>query len=127
MICSDGLTDMIDDAEIVRILEERDSLDAAARALVSRANDAGGQDNITVIAFEITDEPDEPDEHTVEHTLTGTQPRPSAETAPANDTARQRAPAPRPEPRGAGRRFLPLLLLIAAIVVAAVVLWVLAR
>ena len=44
----------------------RSSLDDAARALVGRANDAGGQDNITVVAFEITDEPDEPDERTLE-------------------------------------------------------------
>jgi protein phosphatase len=125
MICSDGLTDMVGDEEIVQILERRDSLDDAARALVSRANDAGGQDNITVIAFEITDEPDEPDEHTLEQTVTGTQPLPPQEPARVDHT--EGRPAPKPEERNPGRRFLPLLLLIAAIVVAAIVLWVLAR
>jgi PPM family protein phosphatase len=125
MICSDGLTDMVGDEEIVQILERRDSLDDAARGLVSRANDAGGQDNITVIAFEITDEPDEPDEHTLEQTVAGTQPLPPQEPARADHTEGQ-AEA-KPDARKPGRRFLPLLLLIAAIVVAAILLWVLAR
>jgi protein phosphatase len=130
LLCSDGLTDMIGDEEIVQILDRRNSLDDAARTLVGRANDAGGQDNITVVAFEITDEPDEPDERTLEQTLNQTRPLPVPETAgaPAPDVERQTEPAPpAPESRRAGRRFLPLLLLIAAIVVAAVVLWVLAR
>jgi PPM family protein phosphatase len=125
MICSDGLTDMVGDEEIVQILERRDSLDDAARGLVSRANDAGGQDNITVIAFEITDEPDEPDEHTLEQTVTGTQPLPPQEPARVDQT--EGPSAAKPDARKPGRRFLPLLLLIAAIVVAAILLWVLAR
>jgi len=125
MICSDGLTDMVGDEEIVQILERRDSLDDAARRLVGRANDAGGQDNITVIAFEITDEPDEPDEHTLEQTVTGTQPLPPQEPARADHT--EGGSAAKPDARKPGRRFLPLLLLIAAIVVAAILLWVLAR
>jgi len=125
MICSDGLTDMVGDEEIVQILERRDSLDDAARGLVSRANDAGGQDNITVIAFEITDEPDEPDEHTLEQTVTGTQPLPPQQPARVDHT--EGPSAAKPDARKPGRRFLPLLLLIAAIVVAAILLLVLAR
>jgi protein phosphatase len=129
LLCSDGLTDMIGDEEIVQILDRRNSLDDAARALVGRANDAGGQDNITVVAFEITDEPDEPDERTLEQALNETRPLPVPEAAgaPASEAEREAEPRPEPEQRRTGRRFLPLVLLIAAIAVAAVVLWVLAR
>ena len=50
LLCSDGLTTMLDDAEIRDILEERGAdPDAAASRLIERANEAGGEDNITVI------------------------------------------------------------------------------
>ncbi len=49
LLCSDGLTDMLEDREVARIIgRHRDSLDAAAAALVAAANDAGGEDNVTV-------------------------------------------------------------------------------
>ncbi len=48
LLCSDGLTDMLTDAEIARILRHTGASDAAARALVAAANAAGGRDNITV-------------------------------------------------------------------------------
>jgi serine/threonine protein phosphatase PrpC len=54
MICSDGLTSMVDDREILEIVERnRASLDRATRALVEAANKGGGEDNITIVAFEI--------------------------------------------------------------------------
>ena len=54
MICSDGLTSMVDDASILGMVERnRASLDRAARALVDAANKGGGEDNITVIVFEL--------------------------------------------------------------------------
>ncbi len=50
LLCSDGLTDMLPDEEILRlILTHTPSLNAAAEALVSEANARGGHDNITVI------------------------------------------------------------------------------
>src|SRR5205823_14110335 len=54
VICSDGLTDMVDDDDLLNVIEHnlRD-LDRAARELVSAANRGGGEDNITVVAFEI--------------------------------------------------------------------------
>lgn len=49
LLCSDGLTDMLGDAQIMSIIANRElALDSAARALVAAANEAGGQDNITV-------------------------------------------------------------------------------
>ena len=57
MICSDGLTSMVDDASILDVVEHnRTSLDRAARALVDAANKGGGEDNITVIVFELGDD-----------------------------------------------------------------------
>lgn len=57
MICSDGLTSMVDDASILDVVERnRSSLDRAARALVDAANKGGGEDNITVIVFELGDD-----------------------------------------------------------------------
>src|SRR4051795_13517848 len=54
MICSDGLTGMVDDDAIRELVERhRGDLDAAAQALVSAANKQGGEDNITVVLFEI--------------------------------------------------------------------------
>jgi serine/threonine protein phosphatase PrpC len=56
MICSDGLTSMVDDDAILEIVERnRVSLDQATRALVDAANKGGGEDNITIVAFEIGD------------------------------------------------------------------------
>jgi protein phosphatase len=54
LLCSDGLTSMVDDGTILREVErKRDDLAAAARALVRAANKGGGEDNITVVCFEI--------------------------------------------------------------------------
>ena len=51
MLCSDGLSSMVDDRAILDIVERnRTSLERAARALVDAANRGGGEDNITVVA-----------------------------------------------------------------------------
>ena len=46
LLCSDGLTTMLDDEQIARILARATSIDSAVRALVDEANRAGGRDNI---------------------------------------------------------------------------------
>jgi PPM family protein phosphatase len=53
LICSDGLTGMISDAEVAAILRSSSSLEEAAEALVRSANQSGGKDNITVILFRL--------------------------------------------------------------------------
>jgi PPM family protein phosphatase len=54
MLCSDGLTSMVDDTAILGLVDgRRGNLDKAARALVDAANKGGGEDNITVILFEV--------------------------------------------------------------------------
>ena len=49
LMCSDGLSDMLDDASIGQLLLAHDSLAAACQALIDAANDAGGKDNISVV------------------------------------------------------------------------------
>lgn len=49
LLCSDGLTDEVDDAVIARIMGERSSPESKAEALQKAALDAGGNDNITAL------------------------------------------------------------------------------
>ncbi len=49
LMCSDGLSDMLEDDDIATLLESHTSIVEAAHALVSGANEAGGRDNIAVI------------------------------------------------------------------------------
>jgi PPM family protein phosphatase len=55
LICSDGLTTMLDDEQIARLLAGATSMEAGVRALVDEANRAGGRDNITALAFRLED------------------------------------------------------------------------
>jgi len=61
MICSDGLTSMVDDDAILAVLGQGGkTLQQRARSLVDAANRGGGEDNITVILFELGEgEPDD--------------------------------------------------------------------
>ena len=50
ILCSDGLSDMVGDSDILRLVtEHRPNLEKAAEALVNLANENGGSDNISVI------------------------------------------------------------------------------
>ncbi len=53
LLCSDGLTTMIKEDRIAAILSAEPDLDRATAALISAANEAGGRDNITVVAFRL--------------------------------------------------------------------------
>lgn len=53
MMCSDGLSDMVADAEIAKILDSPLDLAARAAALIDAANTAGGRDNISVLIIEV--------------------------------------------------------------------------
>jgi len=49
MLCSDGLTDLVWDDEIQKMIRSKKELKSAAEALISLANERGGHDNITVV------------------------------------------------------------------------------
>jgi len=60
LLCSDGLTGMVDEERITRILIENPDPQAAADALVEAANEAGGQDNITAVVMDVLEAKGEP-------------------------------------------------------------------
>ncbi|MBA3717690.1 MAG: Stp1/IreP family PP2C-type Ser/Thr phosphatase [Actinobacteria bacterium] len=91
MLCSDGLTSMVEDKAILEILEKRrGNLKRAGQDLVKAANRSGGEDNITVLLFEIGEAaqrtagaaaPDA-DEEDDEDTLSGLEAVPVIEARP---------------------------------------------
>ncbi len=56
LLCSDGLSDLVSEQEIHEILvDNRQDLQEIARQLISRANEKGGTDNISVILMELNE------------------------------------------------------------------------
>ena len=53
LLCSDGLTDMVDDVDIATVLTGDGSLDQRASTLIDWANRNGGRDNVTVLLVEV--------------------------------------------------------------------------
>lgn len=53
LLCSDGLTTMVDDARIEALLLEAPDLESAVQSLIAEANRAGGRDNITALLFRV--------------------------------------------------------------------------
>ena len=56
LLCSDGLSGMLNDAEILEVVTTSSTLDEACRTLIGRANLAGGNDNITVVLARVEDD-----------------------------------------------------------------------
>lgn len=57
VLCSDGLSGMVpDDGILQTILAQGENGEEAAQQLVQKANDAGGEDNVTVVVISVTDE-----------------------------------------------------------------------
>jgi serine/threonine protein phosphatase PrpC len=53
LMCSDGLSDMMNDAQIAGTLRQRAALSVMANHLVAQANDNGGRDNIAVLLTQV--------------------------------------------------------------------------
>jgi len=145
LICSDGLSDMVEDEEILELLHaNREDLEKAVRALVSAANRGGGEDNITAVAFRISSEAapnledtvampaltgneGEPDEQTREYAepeaAGGTMIVAAAEL-PQQLTASETAPQPAADER---RVRLVLLGIVVLLIVAGLIIWGLTR
>ncbi len=60
LLCSDGLSDMVQDKEIAKILRQRQLLQQMADDLVAKANENGGKDNITVVLAQASGQAEEP-------------------------------------------------------------------
>jgi protein phosphatase len=55
VLCSDGLSGMITDDEIAEIVTANQNADEAANALIARANDHGGEDNVTAVVARVAE------------------------------------------------------------------------
>jgi serine/threonine protein phosphatase PrpC len=53
LLCSDGLTTMLDEEEIAEVLRSHPVLRDAGETLIAKANEAGGRDNITVVLLRL--------------------------------------------------------------------------
>jgi protein phosphatase len=95
MLCSDGLYDELEDAQMLEIIQAGGSLAAQAGRLVDAACDHGGRDNISVILVRYSNQ----DANTLQRVAGGL---PGAEKA-AQEKAAQEAPDGHPQHRG----FLP--------------------
>lgn len=52
LLCSDGLSGMVEDPKLLEVVKSSQDLEAAVAALIEAANAAGGTDNITVLALQ---------------------------------------------------------------------------
>jgi len=57
LLCSDGLTDMIDSKAITSILTSRQKISQKTKSLIEAANNAGGNDNVTVVVVQNNNKP----------------------------------------------------------------------
>jgi len=57
VLCSDGLSGMIEDSEILDIVSQSANIEDACRKLIALANEHGGEDNITAVLVKIEQEP----------------------------------------------------------------------
>ena len=95
LLCSDGLTDMVSDDAIQSVIAAgQGDLETVARKLVEAANSSGGEDNITVLVFEIVEAASSEAEDTVRLAPAGVDEPDDAEdtldeldAVPAVDTA----------------------------------------
>ena len=53
LLCSDGLTNMLKSSELIKSFETESNLSSLAESLISKANNAGGRDNITVLLISV--------------------------------------------------------------------------
>jgi protein phosphatase len=115
LLCSDGLTDMLSEDEIASALLDSDrDPESAARALVAAANAKGGEDNITVVLFELVDGDPQPVTRVDEHAEAVAEAAPASADADA-DVSRHGA--------GSGGRLASLALIAAVVVVGVLALY----
>ena len=53
LLCTDGLHNEVSEEEMISIIDESGSMKELAPALVGKANEAGGKDNITVVCLRV--------------------------------------------------------------------------
>ena len=86
VLCSDGLSGMIDDAEICQVVNGSHDLEEACRRLVALANEHGGEDNITALIVRVENDA-EPQRFSDTLPIVERKDDPTADTPPAGSTA----------------------------------------
>jgi PPM family protein phosphatase len=119
LLCSDGLSAMVRDNEIARVLESSEGdPHQAAEALVRAANAAGGDDNVTVVVFELVEG---------DPAARDAQPAATDGDVTAEDVGQMAEPARDDDVRrhgaGKGSRWPALLFVLVLLAVAALALW----
>ncbi len=120
VLCSDGLTTMLNDDELSALLADSADLDSAARGLVRAANERGGRDNITVVIFRVERVHSAPGAAEEEPTLVGTAADDAGFTADSVREAAAADSATRAAARPSRRRRALAALVVAALVAALV-------
>jgi protein phosphatase len=116
LLCSDGLTTMVREDRIAATLADAESLDDAVSSLVLEANEAGGRDNITVVAFRVEDAEQQAETKEVP-TLIG--PAAEEEGLTAGAVAEAKAGEARALSGAAAKRRWPRRIIVTGVVVAA--------
>jgi protein phosphatase len=116
LLCSDGLTTMVSDERIASILGESKTLRGAVGKLVDAANEQGGRDNITAVAFRVAEEGTELDEGATLISRTAEQAGLTSERMRrAGDRLRGQGPVPLPHKRRRGIKIAAVIGLIAVV------------
>jgi protein phosphatase len=120
LLCSDGLSAMVRDDEIARLLGESD-LDPyrAAETLIRAANAAGGEDNVTVVVFEVI----EGTPRTTPSAATEDRSEGPPTAGPDDITTESALDGAQRHGAGKGSRWPALLLILVILAVAALALW----
>jgi serine/threonine protein phosphatase PrpC len=92
VLCSDGLSGMVTDEEILKVVTASADIREACAQLIARANDHGGEDNVTAVLIKIEEHPDAPTEE-IQSLKTKSVPA-AATAATAPPDAASPAPAP---------------------------------
>jgi len=119
LLCSDGLTDMVDKAAITEVMTTSKSLSTIGGGLIKAANDGGGNDNVTVVLVKN-------DKTTQQHAATkpvenATLPKPAAPVGIKKKPEPEPGETPEP-PRKTGNG-LVIILIILVLALAGLSIW----
>jgi PPM family protein phosphatase len=81
VLCSDGLSGMVPDEDIQKIVAGSGDIREACKKLIQKANESGGEDNATVVLIKIEEAPDGAEDSADNNKPVSTPPKPQARAA----------------------------------------------